>query len=350
MLPHEQKDLAIEPGGIRRHSVGKREVSLSVRLEPIAPDDYIRDVLPETFALWGAKRSFERYVEDFASLARSRYAKRRSFTLGLRDGGTLVCSCKNYDRELRWQSTSLQTTGIGAVFTPSRARGRGYATVMLGALLDSERAAGRDVAFLYSDIHPVFYERLGFIALPSRVITLRAQSLDGSYAGAAPLERGDWPALRRCFEALDRARTWSLRRTPLVWDWMRSRWDAPALEGTQPVQLIVARGRSALAYVLGRRILRSDTFVVDDYAFDGEPGAAVVPALLRAGAGDLRRVGGWLPPSVAREALPRGSVRSRKDAIFMVALLSPLGRAWWAACKDETLAARADATWNADHI
>jgi GNAT superfamily N-acetyltransferase len=325
-------------------------VALSVRLETIAPNEYVRDVLPETFSLWGAKRTFERYVEDFAALSSSRYAKRRPFTVGLRDGGTLVCSCKNYDRELRWQSASLQTTGIGAVFTPAHARGRGYATVMLGALLDAERAAGRDVVFLYSDIHPLFYERLGFIALPSRVITLRAQSLDGSHAGAMALEHGDWAAVRRCFESLDGARAWSMRRTPLVWDWMRSRWNAPALEGTQPVQLVVRRGRSVLAYVLGRRILRSDTFVVDDYAFDGEPGRAVLPALLRAGAGDLRRVGGWLPPPLAREALPRGFVRPRRDAIFMIAPLSPLGRAWWSACKDETLTARADPSWNADHI
>ena len=325
-------------------------VALAVRIEGIAPDDYIRNVLPDTFALWGARRTFDRYVDDFAALARSAYGRRRAFTVGLRDAGELVCSCKNYDRELRWNDASLRATGIGAVFTPERARGRGYATLMLGALLDAERAAGRDLAFLFSDIHPAFYERLGFVALPSRSFTLRALSLDGSAVGAVPLEATDWAAVRRCFEAIDRARAWSFRRTPLVWDFMRSKWDAPLFDGAQPVRLVVRRGRSVRAYVIGRRSLRNDTFVIDDFSFDGEDGRAIVPGLLRAGAGDLRRVGGWLPPPAAREALPRGSVRPRKDAILMMAPLSPLARSWWAQTREATLEARADAVWSADHI
>jgi GNAT superfamily N-acetyltransferase len=321
-----------------------------IRIEPIAPDAYVRDVLPDTFALWGAKRTFERYVEDYIALASSSYGKRRPFTVGLREAGKIVCSCKNYDRELRWGTTSLRATGIGAVFTPAFARGRGYATVMLAALLDAERAAGRDLAFLYSDIHPAFYERLGFIALPSRLIALRAQSLDGSRSGAVPLESSDWAAVRRCFDSFDATRSWSFRRTPLVWDWMRARWNAPLLDGSQPVQLIVRRGRSVRAYVLGRRAMQQDTFVIDDFAFEGDDGRALLPAVLRAGAGDLRRVGGWLPPPAARDALPRGSVRARKDAIFMIALLSPLARAWWRENKDATMSARSDPTWSADHV
>jgi hypothetical protein len=97
-------------------------------------------------------------------------------------------------------------------------------------------------------------------------------------------------------------------------------------------------------------VLPDDTFVVDDFAFDGEPGRAIIPALLRAGAGDLRRVGGWLPTPPGRDVLPRASVRARKNAVFMVAPLSPLGRAWWTQCGGEILASRADAVSNADHV
>jgi predicted N-acetyltransferase YhbS len=321
-----------------------------IRVEPIAPNDYAHHVLPDSFALWGDKRSFDEYVADFVATATSTYAKRRPFTVGLRDGGAIVASCKNYDRELRWGASSLRATGIGAVFTPPHLRGRGYATAMLGALLDAERAAGRDVAFLYSDIHPAFYERIGFITLPSRVITMRAEALDGTPIGATPLEAKDWPAVRRCFDELDALRPWSLRRTPLVWDWMRRRWNAIPRDGTQPVHLVVRRGARVLAYALGRRAFRADTFVLDDFAFDGDAGRALVPALLRACAGDLRRVGGWLPPPSARDALPRGSVRARKGATLMIAPLSPLARAWWAECGAATLASRADATWSADHV
>ena len=321
-----------------------------VKLEPVGIEEYVRDVLPLTFGLWGDARDYETYVADLRELAGSVYGKRRPFTVGLRESGTLVCSCKNYDREVRWGDRSLRATGIGAVFTPEHLRGHGFASAMLGALLDAERAAGRDLAFLFSDIHPAYYERLGFFALPSRLVTVRADSLDGSPAGAQPLAASDWAGVRRCFETLDARRAWSFRRTPLVWDWMRRRWNAPAAPGEQPVQLVVKRGRSVIAYAIGRRVLREDTFVLDDFAFDGDAGRAIVPALLRAGAGDLRRVGGWLPPAPARDVLPRGSVRARKNAVFMVAPVSALGRAWWNNSKDAALASRADATWSADHV
>ena len=321
-----------------------------VTLEHVTVDAYVRDVLPHSFALWGSGRVFDTYVQDLRAMAATTYAKRRPFLLGLRDGATLVATCKTYDRELRYGDRALRATGIGAVFTPPAVRGRGYATVMLGALLDAERNAGRDIAFLYSDIHPTYYEKLGFVALPSRLISLRAESLDGAPVGARPIEEGDWTGIRRCFERLDAERPWSLRRTPLVWNWMRGRWRASPQAGAQNVALAVRAGRTIVAYAIGRRALARDAFVLDDFAFDGETGRALVPALLRAAVGDLRRVNGWLPPPGARDALGRGSVRARKDAILMIAPLSSLGRAWWKANRDEILVGRADATWSADHV
>lgn len=321
-----------------------------VQIETVPSEAYVRDVLPETFALWGDGRTFEQYVADFHSVARSPYARRRPFTAGLREAGRVVSSCKTYERELRAGETILRATGIGAVFTPPVHRGRGLASLMLGALLDSERDAGRDLAFLYSDIHPAFYEKLGFGAVPSRTLTLRADSLDGTPCGCEPLEAHDWPAVRRCFEALDRTRPWSLRRTPLVWEWMRARWEAPPEQGEQSVRLLVRRGRSVDAYVVGRRVLRKDAFVIDDLGFDGAAGRAALGPLLRASAGDLRRVTGWLPPDPVRGALPRGTVRARKGAILMWVPLSPLGKRWWIEHRDAMRAGRADPTWSADHI
>jgi GNAT superfamily N-acetyltransferase len=320
-----------------------------VTLDPVATEEYVRDVLPETYALWGRHRTFERYVDDFTVLANSPYGKRRKFTVGLRVEGRLAASCKLYDREMRWGDVSLRATGIGAVFTPSAMRGRGYASVMLGALLDAERAAGRDLAFLFSDIHPLFYERLGFSRLPSRLITLRAATLDGSHAGSTPAEARDWPGVRRCFDAMEAQRPWRFRRTPLVWEWMRRKW-TPSPDGAQSLHLVIRRARTVIAYAIGRRVAPHDTFALDDFAFDGDEGRARLPALLRACAGDLRRVAGWLPPPGAREALPRGSVRSRPDAIFMTAPLSAPARAWWAANGAPMRDSAADPIWSADHV
>ena len=322
----------------------------NVTLEPVAVDAYVRDVLPESFALWGDGRDFATYAADLRAMAATTYAKRRAFLVGIREIDGYAATCKTYDREIRWRTRSLRATGIGAVFTPLASRGRGYATAMLGALLDAERAAGRDVAFLYSDIHPAYYERLGFVALPSRLLSVRAESLAGAPSGARPIADSDWTGIRRCFEALDRTRPWSLRRTPLVWNWMRGRWRVPPRTGDQNVALVVREGRGVVAYAIGRRSPAADAFVVDDFAFEGEAGRTTLPALLRAAAGDLRRVDGWLPPSGAREILPRGSVRARKSAILMIVPLSPLGRAWWSEHGSETLRGRADPTWSSDHI
>jgi predicted N-acetyltransferase YhbS len=321
-----------------------------VTLTPVTTEDYVRDVLPETFALWGGGRDFAHYADDYRALAASPFCRGHELAVGMREGGTLVASCKLFRRELRAGNTRLRATGIGAVFTPTALRGRGYATAMLAMVMDRARAAGRDIAFLYSDLHPAFYERLGFVALPSRRLTLGAASLSGSRSGAVTLEPRDWTALRHCFDDLDARGGWGFTRTAAVWDWMHAKWTAPPLGSIQRVHLGVRRGRKIIAYVLGQRIPREDLFFVEEFAFTGDKGRAAVGPLLRAAAGDLRRVRGWMPPPHARGALPRGSTTIRKNAIFMLVPLSPRGRTWWSAAARDTLGARGDPVWTADHV
>jgi GNAT superfamily N-acetyltransferase len=321
-----------------------------VQLTAIAPEEYSRDVLPRTYALWGAGRTYDAYVADFLAIATSRYGRRRKHTIGIYEDGLPAVSCKLYPRELHWGERTLRAVGIGAVYTQENLRGRGFASALLGALLDAEVAAGTDVAYLFSDIRPAFYARLGFLALPSRVLSVRATSLDGSKTGAAPVEDRDWPAIRRCFDALERERTWGFRRTPTVWEWIRLKWRAPVEGGTQAVNLVARSGRSINAYVFGRRVTRRDAFVVDEFGYADDAGRKIVPAVIRAAAGDLSRVSGWLPPEPARGALPRGSVKARASAIFMLAPISGLGRAWWKANGTTIRASDADPIWSADHV
>jgi predicted N-acetyltransferase YhbS len=321
-----------------------------VVLTPVSTDEYVRLVLPETHALWGGRRDLARYAADFRAVADSPYGRRRPFTIGLHDEERLVTSCKLYERELRWDSKTLRATGIGAVFTPPSYRGRGYASALLAMVLDRERAAGHDLAFLYSDIHPAFYQRLGFIPLPSRRLTLRVASLDDARSGAKPLEDRDWPSVQRCFRQLDVSRPWAFTRTPLVWKWMRQKWAAAPAPHEQHVNLVVRHKRGPLVYVVALRIPREDLLFVEEFGFAGEDGRTRLSAVLRAAAGDLARVRMWMPPAVAREALPAGTARTRKNAVFMVAPLSPPARAWWQVNKDEILSARSDPIWVADHV
>lgn len=318
-----------------------------LRLDVVAPDDYVREVLPLTSALWAGARTFDEYAAEFRATAGSGWGKRRFRTVGLRIGGALVASCKRYERELRCGERTYRAAGIGAVFTPEELRGRGYATALIAAFLDAERNAGSDLAYLFSDLHPAFYARLGFVALPSRTIALRADTLPADRVEVAVLTGDDAAAVRRVFDALDAHRPFAFVRRPLDWEWQRMR----AESGEHTAQLIrlgVRRGRSLGAYVAGRRIPAADAFVLEELAFAREDDARYVAPLLRAAAGDLRTIRGWLPPAVARDALPRGAVRPRGSAISMFIPLSARFRTAFRA--RETRRESADPCWNTDQI
>ena len=298
-----------------------------LNLVTLRPDEYVAEVLPQTQALWAGARSFDEYVAEFVAITASGWGKRRFRTVGIRIDGVLGASLKRYERTLRCGARTFRAAGIGAVFTPPALRGRGYATALLGAFLDAERRAGTDLAYLFSDIRPAFYESVGFVALPSRTLTLRADILSSERLDVVVLDSADAPALRRVFDQLDVRRPCAFARTPLDWEWQRLRGASREHAG-QPVALGVRRGRGLAAYVIGRRVPEADTFALDEFAFARDDDARAVAPLLRAAAGDLRKIQGGLPPAPARHALPRGAVRRRAAAIPM---LLPLSRAFRAA-------------------
>jgi predicted N-acetyltransferase YhbS len=319
-----------------------------VRLREIPAERYARDVLPLTASLWAARRTFDQYVAQTLELAGSRYGRRHFRTIGLYDGARLVASFKRYERGVREGSRKLAAIGFGAVFTPQEYRGRGYASVMLASALDHARAGGYDVAYLFSDIRPQFYGELGFRQLPSREITLRAEALAPQRLPIVPMAPDDLASARRCFDACERRRRAAFTRSPSLWEWIarRNRHGSEHRTG-QTTNLMVRRGRSVRAYVVGVRAPERDIYVVDEYAFADGSAAAEIAALLRAAAGDLRRVGGWLPPRGTRAALPAGIVRRRKHAIFMMAPLSADGKRLVDAVAADSAA---DFCWATDHI
>jgi predicted N-acetyltransferase YhbS len=310
-------------------------------------DAYIATVMPETHAMWGGSLDLAEYGENYRAQATSGFGRRRLRTVGIRVDGAMVASCKRYARTFRCGERTFTAMGIGAVFTPPHVRGRGYATAMLAALLDAERANGTDFAYLFSDIRPEFYAELGFEKLPSRAIMMRADLLPSERVPVAVLD--DLDEMRRSFAALESRREFGFVRTPLDWEWLKLLHVSRARYG-QVVMLGTRRGRSLAAYVSGRRLPATDTFVLDELAFQRPADALSIAALLRAAAGDLRKITGWLPPEVARQALPGGAVRARKDAIAMILPLSAAFRTAWSSASGRVLRATSDAFWNADHI
>ena len=319
-----------------------------ITLRRLEAAEYVRDVLPQTAALWAGRRDFRTYVAQTLEIAESGYGRRHYRTFGLFDGERMVASFKRYDRFARNGSERLRACGIGAVFTPEEYRGRGYASVMLAAALDAARAVGYDAAFLYSDIAPAFYVPLGFVALPSREIALRADALPARRLEPDVLSERDWPGVRRCYESGEGQCPAGFVRAPSTWEYLRLRLgQEAATDGGRQTDLVLRRGRSVVAYVLGARLPERDAYAVDEFGCAGPDAAAMIPPLLRAAAGDLRRITGWLPPAGARELLPAGTVRKRRLAIFMAAPLTAGGKRLVASFAD---AGRADPCWHADHV
>ncbi len=320
-----------------------------LQLVPLSPATYIREVLPHSAELWAGARDYATYVAEFEAICASGFGRRRLRTVGLEVDGTLVASCKLYRRELRCESRTYRAIGIGAVFTPPALRGRGYATALLGAVLDAERANGIELAYLFSDIAPQFYERIGFIALPSRSIVIRASALSAERIAFEHLDEHDDAAIERCFAAMDARRAVALSRPPLVWEFLRLR-ERSQEQPAAVMRLGIKRQRRLVAYVIGRRFPMADTFALDECAFVDDDAARLLGPLLRAAAGDLRKVVGWLPPSVARAGFAHGAIRRRKDAIAMFLPLSTSLRRAWSVHGPAILSDVGDAYWAADHI
>lgn len=305
--------------------------------------------MPHSAAEWAGTRTLERYAGDLRDFVATGYGRRRFRLVGVREAGAITSSCKLYERELRCGERTLRAVGVGAVFTPEPLRGRGFATTLLAAVLDAERDAGTDLAFLFSDIRPHFYEELGFKKLPSRLFTLRAASLESARIDSFPIADGDWPAIARCFAAMEKSRLIALTRRPLVWEWVRSIQRIHAQKG-DAVSLAIRGRRGIVAYCLGRRVVKADSYVVDEFAYAGESHRRLIAPLLRAAAGDLAKITGWLPPASASSAIPRGTVRARRDAILMVAPLSTTAREGWRLESPALLDASSDSLWSIDHV
>jgi len=317
-------------------------------LSAIPAEEYAKQVLPLTSPLWANGRAFDVYVAQTLDFSRTDYGKRHYQTLGLRSGKTIVASFKRYERIAWLRANRLASIGIGAVFTPPEQRGRGYASAMLAMALDNAKSQRFDFASLFSDIHPQFYRALGFVDLPSRLISFRADSLSHARIDVAPMTQKDLPAIRRCFDATPSLRDWGFERGPAFWKWLQTRIQHGSEHNHgQAVHLVVRRGRGIAAYVFGQREPRHDAYVLDEFGFSGEKDRKLVAPLLRAAAGDLRKITGWLPPDNVRGLLPRGSVRKRKDAILMIAPLSARGKKFLERAKTS---GAADGVWSTDHI
>lgn len=121
-----------------------------------AKPDEIPGLLADAYPEWQKGRTFAQYCAD------NRKEEAYGTRFVLEKDGEVVSSLI-----WLWPENRLarKVFGIGSVVTPPRFRGKGYASEMLTECLRMADLA-TDLVILYSDIHPAFYERFAFRALP----------------------------------------------------------------------------------------------------------------------------------------------------------------------------------------
>lgn len=146
-----------------------------MRLVP-AEGRALEEILRESHAIWSDGLTREAYVKYNAAQLRTPWGSRHLHRVVLvADDGEVLSSAKRYDFTVRLDGELVQAIGIGAVFTPDRQRGHGYAREIIDRLADEAADRGAALAILFSEIDPDYYARMGFVTIPRRELLIRAR-------------------------------------------------------------------------------------------------------------------------------------------------------------------------------
>ncbi len=205
------------------------------------------EVLGQTHALWADGLDPNAYVDLVATLMSGDWARAggyRFLILCATEGGQPAAALKLYRFQVRLEGALLPAGGVGAVFTPPAARGRGHASLALRLAHDLMRARGDLLSLLFSEIGAAFYARLGYAEAPLAAGRLlvppppRPESA-GPVVGPGPategggavrrFSRADLPLVQRLRERADAAAPLSLARDHDYLGYLLARASYPTL-------------------------------------------------------------------------------------------------------------------------
>lgn len=128
----------------------------------------IQRVLRDSHEIWSSGLSKSAYYEYIWWQMHHTWSRKNYRYFVYKSGADeIVSSCKLYTFEATSRHQRFKVGGIGAVFTPERHRGHGYAGKLLNLITRICTREGYDALLLYSDIGLDFYERLGYEPLGS---------------------------------------------------------------------------------------------------------------------------------------------------------------------------------------
>lgn len=274
----------------------------------------LAQVLDESYEIWSdglTRAAYGRYNEAQTRTPWGRAHLRRFALLDERD--RVLSSAKRYDLCACLDGRDVAMVGIGAVFTPAAARGRGHARKLVEAIVESAAADGAELALLFSEIDPAYYESMGFMPVPRReqiieILPSRGAPMVLVRAGGEP----DIPSVTALARSMARRHRFSLSPSEdhVRFSLSKKRLLAGFLPpGDLSVDfLVVEEGAGAVAFAI---LTSTRDDIVLEMCGDRDPAGARVGALLQAM--KARTPGqvmpsptgflppGWCPPQVRLE-------------------------------------------------
>jgi predicted N-acetyltransferase YhbS len=242
-------------------------------------------ILDATHEIWSEGLSREAYTRYYTAQLATAWGKGRLSRTALVEDGSVLASAKEYRLDAVLDGRPIRVLGIGAVFTQPAHRRRGRARELLERLLERASAAGFDLALLFSEIDPDYYERLGLSRVETRELLLRVKEDDRRGAPATLVRAGEDRDLA------DIAAMNAIRAEPIRFHLSRDRdWihysiaKRRLLAGLGPAGLrqvqffVVEEGASAVAYVVV--LARGNEWAIDQLG-DRDPSGARVGAILQ---------------------------------------------------------------------
>jgi GNAT superfamily N-acetyltransferase len=261
-------------------------------------------ILDGTYPIWNegiSRQAYSRWNQAQMATAWGRDHLRR---VAIVEDDRVLSSAKDYRFQAHVNGRLVSVLGIGAVFTPPELRGRGHARTLIDRLIAQARDEGCELALLFSEIGPTYYEAIGFRVLPRP--SFEIEVLPGRRAGAPATlvrsgEAADFEQIAELAARYREGAAFALDRTAdlIAFGVTRRRLLAglgPA--GLRDVEFFVAEeGNRAVAYVV---LTRGPSGLVLEDCGDRDPAGARIGAVLqvlaaRQPAGPRMRLRGWLP-------------------------------------------------------
>lgn len=254
------------------------------------------EALRQNHEAWGGGEPPARYIAAEEALRQSAHGI--VTRAGLFQGGALVSSLERFSLVLSLRGEARAAVGFGSVYTPPSHRGSGLGTQLLRATLDHERAHGTELALLFSDIAPAFYERLGFLPYPAESFSCAPDTLPAPGAlDTTPAAPGDLPRLLSWRATAMESAGVHCRSDPARWDFFHRK-------NHSPPPLLLHEDGHALGYLCAAPDPPGRLWV-EELAAPGVPWPRIA-ATLRLLAAHTRctSVAGWRLPAPLHAELP----------------------------------------------